>query len=182
MTVLLLCGYRKSEPSEITLGVDLIDKRILQLRGLGLNVICVLAGQSADDQLRYCKRIADCELAFDTNDVPTLATNVKAGLAATGGEGCFILPVEVPCPASCHWNDLREDWRRIGFHTDNSVLQMVDAGGAPSHYGFPLIITRKGNALIKELPEFKSLTDMRLKYLQVRHTAKAGLAPDAISL
>lgn len=182
MKVLLLCGYRVSESSEPTLGVDLIDKRILQLRRLGLEVICVLAGQSADDQLRICRRIADCELAFDTSDVPNVASNVKAGLAAVDGVGCVVLPVEVPVPDESFWHQLREKWRTIGFHTPHSILQMVDSQGAPCHHGFPLLITRKGNALIRELPEFKSLLDTRLNYLHVMHSVDSTLAPNEIPL
>jgi hypothetical protein len=180
MTALLLCGYRACDPGESALGLDLIDERIKTLRGFGYKVICVLAGGQADEQLLRCRRIAECELAFDTNDEPNLATNLKAGLAATDGEGCFVFPVEVPVPEKSHWHDLREEWRRIGFHTENSAVQLADREGAPCHYGFPLIVTRKGNALIREIEDFKTLSDTRLKYLLVQ--AKSDLAPGANSL
>lgn len=179
-TALLLCGYRTTDPGERALGIDLIDDRIKTLRWLGFKVICVLAGQQADEQLASCRMIADCELAFDTNDVPNLATNLKAGLAATDGEGCFVLPVEVPMAEKTHWQNLREEWRRIGFHTENSALQLADAEGALCQYGFPLLITRKGNALIREIEGFTSLNDTRLKYLLVRPSM--DLAQDANSL
>jgi hypothetical protein len=180
MTALLLCGYRPCDPGEPALGLDLIDERIKTLRAFGYKVVCVLAGRQADEQLLHCPRIADCELAFDTNETPNLATNLKTGLHATDGEGCFVFPVEVPVPEKSHWHDLREEWRRIGFHTENSVLQLADAEGALYHYGFPLIVTRKGNALIREIEGFKVLTDTRLTYLVVRRAAP--LAPGANSL
>lgn len=179
-TVLLLCGYRECDPGERALGIDVIDDRIKTLRWLGFKVICVLAGLQADEQLATCRMIADCEIAFDTNEVPNLATNVKAGLAATDGEGCFILPAELPMAEKAHWHNLREEWRRIGFHTEYSALQLADSSGALCQYGFPLIITRKGNKLISDLTGFTSLNDTRLKYLHVHPSNE--VAPDANSL
>lgn len=159
MSVLLLCGYRKREEGEKALFHAVIDSRIRQLKWLGYNVICVLSGEYADDQLRYCPKIADCELVFDTQDEPNLATNLKAGLAGTDGAGCFMLPVEIPVPPREDWEAIREGWRTKGFLTETNIYK-----GVASHYGFPLLVTRKGNSAIREMKGFRSLTDERLKY------------------
>jgi len=176
MTVLLLCGYRNCDPHEPALGADVLDQRILELRRLGLSVICVLAGQHADEQLRLCRRIADTELVFDTHEEPNLATNLKAGLAATDGAGCFVLPLEVPCPPKAAWETLRESWRQNGFHTSTSIYQLADSQGAPSHLGFPLLVTRSGNKTIQEMQGFRSLVDTRLKYLHLSESMSSDLA------
>ncbi len=177
MTILLLCGYReRDEAEEKALFHTHLDDQIRNLRGLGFNVICVLAGAHADDQLRFCRRITETELVFDTSDNPNLASNLKAGLAGTDGAGCFALPVEVPCPSREAFTILREVWRTRGFHTETNIYQLVSDEGAPSHYGFPLLITRSGNTLIKEMPGFRSLLDTRLKYLQLGESEHAGLA------
>jgi hypothetical protein len=159
MTVVLLCGYRNREDSEPALFYSCLDNRIAELKRMKFNVVCVLAGAHAEDQLRLCPRIADCELVFDTQDEPNLATNLKAGLAGTDGSGCFVLPVEIPCPSWAEFETVREGWRTRGFLTETSVYK-----AASSDFGFPLLVTRKGNAAIREMANFRTLTDGRLKY------------------
>ena len=186
MKAILLGGYRNSEHSEDPLGIQRVeggqrqlDAQIHALSQLGMEVVCVLSGQHADEQLRLCPRIANTELVFDTNDHVNLASNLKAGLAATDGESCFVIPVEIsPAPVPI-WRALREDLRHIGFHTEHSVLQAVDTRGAPWHFGFPLLVTRKGNELIRGLSSFQSLLDPRLNYRQVIYSPEAELAPKA---
>lgn len=158
MTVLLLCGYRNCDPGETALGVNLIDQKIEELRRLGFAVVCVLSGQHADEQLRLCRRIAEVELVYDTQEEPNLATNIKAGLAGTDGSACFVLPVEVPTPPFSEWSAVREHWRRLGFHTPTWLYR------APSQLGFPLLVTRAGNKGILDAEGFRSLVDARLKY------------------
>ncbi len=159
MSVVLLCGYRRPDSGEKALFQSVLDSRIRQLRWLGYNVVCVVAGEFADDQLRYCPQIANCELVFDTQDEPNLATNLKAGLAGTDGSGCFVLPVEIPIPPREDWEEMRERWRANGFLTETNIYK-----GVASHFGFPLLVTRKGNSTIRDLTDFRSLTDKRLKY------------------
>lgn len=176
MNAILLSGYRQVDENEAPLGTGLIDKRIYELQSLGLNVICVLAGHDADDLLRASRRLMSAELVFDTQDNPNLATNLKAGLAATEGEGSFVLPVEMPAPPPPVWWTLREEWRKVGFHTAHSCLQLRDGQGAPLHYGFPLLVTRAGNALIRESKDFRTLVDTRLKYLHLELNPHGNLA------
>jgi hypothetical protein len=166
---LLLCGYKNSSSGSIGLekissGETLIDLQIARLQQMGFEPVCVLSGQYADEQLRQCTKIAECELAFDTNDFTTLMTNLKAGLAATDGEGCFVLPLEIPCPEAELWRQLREEWRRLGFYTKITALQAMDAEGALWQRGFPLLITRNGNKLIRTLENLSSLLDPRLEF------------------
>ncbi len=184
MRVILLCGYRPGD-NEIALGLErnasgvtLIDRRIIELSSRGFEVVCVLAGNRADEILRESRQLPEVEIVYDTNaDAANLATNLKAGLAATEGEGCFAIPVEIPCPPSEIWEFIRQAWRRQGFHTDTSVFQI--AQGAPRHYGFPLLISRKGNGLIRKLSAFTYLLDARLKYQHLAYSEEATLAPTA---
>jgi hypothetical protein len=159
MSVVLLCGYREREEGEIALFYSVLDTRIRDLKRMNFEVVCVLSGAYAEDQLRHCKRIADCELVFDTQENPNLATNLKAGLAGTDGAGCFVLPVEIPPPAPQEWETLREGWRMRGFLTETSIYK-----AAASQYGFPILVTRKGNSTIRELTGFRTLLDERLRY------------------
>lgn len=179
MKTLLLCGYTADDHHSEVPGLKFIDTQITALTALGFEVVCVLSGAGADDLLRTSKRIAGCELAFDTSASPNLASNLKAGLAATDGEGCFVLPVEVPCPPSPVWEALREEWRTQGFHTGYSCLQAVQRQGAPCHFGFPLLVTRSGSAQISQMQAFRSLVDTRLKYLHVVHQLEPKLASTA---
>ena len=159
MSVVLLCGYREREAGEIALFHSVIDHRIRELKRMGLEVICVLSGAYADDQLRHCARIADCELVFDTQENPNLATNLKAGLAGTDGAGCFVLPVEIPPPGPHEWETLRKGWRVRGFLTETSIYK-----AAASQFGFPILVTRNGNSTIREMTAFRTLLDERLRY------------------
>lgn len=185
MKTLLLCGYRSSDHSEDPLGLTrdeqgltLIDRRIYEITALGSQAICVLAGQDADEQLRQAKAISSCELVFDTNgfDV-SLATNLKSGLAAADAEAVFVLPVEIPPPPREHWHFVKEGYRQEALHTKKaSLVQAMTPQGTPLHFGFPLLVTRSGNAEIRALPGLKSLSDTRLKYLHLIYPAEADLA------
>ena len=166
MKVILLCGYRSADEGQAPLGLEvdhtgkfLVDRRIYELQCLGFEVICVLSGDSADQILRKSKRLAEVELVFDTNGF-SLASNLKAGLAATDGESCFVIPIEVPPPPVALWNFLRESLRTDGFNTKASVYMTQGA-----LWYFPMLITRSGNELIKALPEFKSISDSRLNFV-----------------
>lgn len=179
MKVILLCGYRTNDNSEEALGLDrdedgvtLIDRRIQQLCGLGLEVICVLSGHSAEKQLRHCTRIANVELAYDDESENCLASNIRAGLGAVEDDGCFVLPVEIPIPPAKVWQDLKEEWRKVRFDTDYAVLQPSEREGAPCQFGFPLLITRSGNQVLRDTPQIRSLVDARLKYLRLAPLAK----------
>ncbi len=189
MKVLLLCGYRTSENSEDALGLAreadgqrALDNRIQELSRLGFEVITVLAGAQADEQLRLCPRIANTEMVFDTSDHVNLASNLKAGLAATDSEGCFVLPVEVPMPAPELWRFLNQEWGRQGFHTETQVFQAVDAQGAPWHFGFPLLLTKAGNHHVRKLTGFLSLVDPRLSYSQLVYLPQSEVAPEGKAL
>jgi hypothetical protein len=178
MKTVLLSGYRAGLCLERnSRGELLIDIRIHHLQRLGFEVICVLAGSEADDLLRASRALMTVELVFDTNDQPNLASNLKAGLFATSGEGCYTLPLEVVPPEMRTWNFLREEWRKSGFQTTTCAFQAVDAQGAPCHFGFPLLISRSGNSLIRSLKGFSSLVDTRLKYQHLVFSEDATLAP-----
>ena len=184
MRTLLLCGYRSGVGLERrTDGKLIVDQRISELQKLGCEVICVLAGGDADEILRSSRKLMDTELVFDTNgDAATLITNLKAGLASTDGESCFAIPLEVAPPSAELWHTLHSHLRNQGFHTPVCVLQAVETQGAPWHYGFPLLFTRSGNTLLREVTGFTSLVDTRLKYQHVVFSTEANLAPDAFPL
>lgn len=178
MKTVLLSGYRSGLCLERnSRGELLIDIRIHHLQRLGFEVVCVLAGAEADDVLRASRALMNVELVFDTSDHPTLASNLKAGLFATEGEGCYTLPLEVAPPELNSWNFLREQWRKAGFQTSTSAFQVVDAQGAPCHFGFPILLSRSGNSLIRGLTGFTSLVDTRLKYQHLVFSEDATLAP-----
>ena len=144
---------------------------------MGLEIVTVLSGAHADEQLRLCPRIANTELAFDTSDHICLASNVRQGLEAiSDAEGCYILPVEIPPPQADIWRFLRQEWGRIGFHTESPLFQAIDAQGAPWHFGFPLLMTTAGNQQIRKLPDFRSLRDPRLPYNQLVFDAESEVA------
>lgn len=179
MKVILLCGYRTEDSSEEALGLErdedgvtLIDRRIQQLGALGLEIICVLSGNSADRQLRHCTRIANVELAYDDDAETCLASNLRAGLAAVEDDGCFVLPIEIPCPPSETWENLKELWRKVRFENEYAALQLAESEGALCQYGFPLLITQQGNQVLRDTPQIRSLVDARLKYLRLAPQAK----------
>lgn len=185
MRTLLLCGYRTSDHNEDLLGterdaagVTLLDRRIEQLQALGHDVIIVLAGASADEQLVHCRRIETVEMAFDNSaNGGSLLSNTYAGAELFDNESCFVIPLEVVPPPAAHWRFLYNELAKIGFATPVAALQAVSPQGAPCHYGFPLLLTRSGNSLLKETADLKSLVDARLKYLHVEFHPEAVLEP-----
>ncbi len=179
MRVLLLCGYRALDEGEIALGLarggdgkTLLDSQIEALLALGMEVTCVLSGANADEQLRQCRRLAEVDMVFDTAAPTTLLSNAREGALSAPHEACFILPVEVPVPARPVWDFLRNEYAKVGFNTEESVLQaFVQAQGAPWHFGFPLLFTYQGCQCLQNTEDLNGLVDTRLKYLH--------LAPEA---
>jgi len=175
MKALLLCGYRASEDGEPTLGLErdsdgvtLIDRKIVQLRNQGLKVVCVLAGKTADEQLRQSRRIESCELVFDTSEPHCgLLSNVRSATFSLENEACLILPVEIPSPERTIWNFLKETLMQNRYAREASFVQITDPEGAPWHFGFPLLLTRNGANLIRETSSLTSLIDPRLQYLHL---------------
>lgn len=172
MKTILLAGYRHHTLDDVELapglrvqddGTLLIDQRIAQLRSLGHQIICVIAGESADELIRRSRALLDVELVFDTHgeDV-NLVSNVRAGLAALGRETCFVLPVEVPLPKADVWKKLAAAGKEAGGSVSLAQVRRDD----PADLGFPLLVTRHGTDKIKALPDLKSLADTRLEYLR----------------
>lgn len=183
MTTLLLCGYRfyaDSDSDSDSLGQPIlglsqnaqgktqIERRIAELRSFGSPVICVLAGASADEQLRMCPRLADVELAYDNHGKNvTLMTNLLTGIEQTRQDSYMILPVEVPCPDRQTWNWLVTMSESTAIPEKSCLIQAVTAQGAPWHFGFPLILTRSGQRRLRRFEELTSLADPRLNTWQV---------------
>jgi molybdopterin-guanine dinucleotide biosynthesis protein A len=176
MTVLLLCSYRETDTGEAALGLTrdaegrlLLDRQIEDLQALGFDVTCVLAGESADEQLRQCRRLREVELVFDTAAPLSLLSNAREGARSAPHEACFVLPVEVPVPAREVWDFLRTQYASIGFNAETSVIQ---AEGAPCHYGFPLLFTRQGCEQLQSAENLSGLVDARLGYLRLALESK----------
>ncbi len=175
MKTLLLCGYRDCDDADEAVGIDrstddktLIDRRITQLRQLGFDVVCVLAGNRADVQLRQCKSIESCDLVFDTNEPHcNLISNLRAGTFHLENEGAFVLPVEIPVPDQMQWRFLLNEYGRSGFGQRTTFLQLRPTLGAPCQYGFPLLLTREGAKFLRDTPNLTSLVDSRLQYRQL---------------
>lgn len=165
MKALLLCGYRALDPHETALGLEcdpsgltLIDRRIDELQSLNMKVVTVLGGETADEQLRHSRRIADTEMVFSMGR--NLLSNVREGLFALSGEACFILPVEIPPPPSATWKMLLNAYAQLGFHTEECCLQTANCH-------FPLLLTRQGCQKLQDTTDLSSLVDARLKYLHL---------------
>jgi molybdopterin-guanine dinucleotide biosynthesis protein A len=177
MKILLLCGYRSTDASEVPLGlqrdekrVTLLDRQISILMLFGYEVITVLSGAAADEQLRQSRRLPQTEMVFDQSVRPSLLSNAREGALSARHEACFVLPVEIPVPPAEIWNSLRNEYARIGFQTEKSVIQV---GGAAHHYGFPLLFTRQGAECLQITEDLNGLSDARLSYLHLAPEAKS---------
>lgn len=184
MKTLLLCAYRDLDANERPLGLEtdaegltLIERRIDHLHRYGLEVVCVLAGAEADEQLRRCPRIANTELTFDDGTSRSLMSNIRAGLPACEGEPCLILPLEVPLPPAADVRRLIQEWGRAGMGDQVSLVKLE--AGASSPHGFPLLVTRFGAKQLASLPDLQTLVDTRLKYLLVDDSSLASRAKPA---
>jgi hypothetical protein len=187
MKTILLAGYRPTRHENQPLGLQLfgeqrtlLQSRLDFLKTFMPEIVCVVAGACADEQLRRCPAISSVELAFD--DTPEedlcLTSNLKAGLDLTKpGEPCFVLPVEISPPSAQVWSYLKEGWRQHGIHSDISLVQAQTPEGAPWHYGFPLLLTAHGNRQLRDVIP-RRLTDASVKYLQLVYHREANLAPE----
>jgi hypothetical protein len=180
MKTILLCGYRQTEANEEILGrtqdsngVSLLDRKIARLKELGHEVVCVLAGNSADELLRTSQSLEDCELIFDTNDAAaTLASNARAATFALENEACFLHPLEIPLPPPAVWHFLMHELAKVGYATSHAVLQAI---GTPCQFGFPLLLTRNGAKLLRNTPAITRLVHPQLKYLHLYYSIDGEL-------
>jgi hypothetical protein len=184
MTTLLLCGYRNSEQTDQALGLEivegmtLLDRRIAQLQAMGHNVVCVVAGQSAEAQLRSCRRMHQTELAYDDLAAPTLLSNIKFGLSTCPEHAVFVHPIEIPVPSADQFRRLKDGWLQFGLENKTHIVQFGASLEAPWHFGFPLLVTRTGNLVLRSLPSLMSLVDTRLKYLHLNVSQPSDLASE----
>lgn len=164
MKTLVLAGYRPSSPH--VLGANELSDRIRRLKALNHDVVVVLSGAQADDQLRACPELADCELIFDEIKNVTMLSNVQASLSALN-EACFLYPVEVPWPGDQVWTFLHNELVKVGFRTKNAFLQAATTEGAPWQMGFPILLTNAGQEQIESISDLSGLTDARLPFLRL---------------
>lgn len=175
MKVVLLAGYRFDSNVDDAPGLGRtadgtlqLDHRIAQLEALGLHVICVVSGEAAAHQISRSRRLADVELVYDTHagDV-NLISNIRAGLVALlEHEPCFVMPVELPCPARDTWTKLTHAAYAADAAGAKVSLAQIHRADDPHDFGFPLLVTRFGVKELARLENLVSLADTRLEYLR----------------
>jgi hypothetical protein len=177
MKAILLAGYRTPQKHEGPVGSSIeangksqLSNQILAWKNFGCEVVVILAGAQADEQLRTCKELIDVELAFDTTAHPNLISNLRAGMHTTE-DGAFIFPIELPFPGHEICQFLKAEFAKAGFRTPHALLQALDVQGAPWQDGFPLLVTRVGNKLIRNHDDLTGLIDPRLSYLRLASAA-----------
>jgi hypothetical protein len=188
MKILLLAGYRTPVGKEIPVGLhvdgngqSILSSQIIQWSNIGFEVVTILAGPQAEEQIRKCRELDNIEIAFDTTANPTLISNLSAGLYTTE-ESALVQPVELPFPGRAVCSFLKNESGKIIARSPHTFLQAVDDKGAPCHMGFPLLVTRSGNQLIRSLDDLSGLNDPRLNYLKIPFFEAPTLASPGQSL
>lgn len=175
MNTILLAGFQDSEKKNSGMiefnGQLWIDWQIEQLLSLGHQVTVVLGDVHSELLLSESKLIKMCDLVFDTNEITTLMTNLRAGLHSVVRHS-NILPITTPAPHSEAWNRLSDHYFRINAEKFDLLRSFCPIDGQ-MHEGFPLIVTRVGAKKIKANEEIKSLTDSRLTFSPVPHLNKS---------
>ncbi len=186
MRGLLLAGYRadSAEDSHFSLKTtdqkSLLDLQIEHLEQNKLEVVVTLAGLSADLVLRRSLHLPRVELVFDTHteEEVSLMTNIKAGLALTT-DAAIVQPVEGPLFDPHIIQQLLKDYYYAGLRTDIHIFTWAKPEELPDPRLFPCLITRSGNAFLKQTPDLRDLNDARLRISSV--TGANRLASEAES-
>ena len=121
MKAVILAGHYDNEATSPCLlkykNQFLLDYQIEKLIKLKYQVVVVLGDKHADRITRECKNLQLTELAYDDiEDSISFMSNIKAGITGVNN-GCFVLPVHVPCPEDEVWNLMRIHLHREGFNT-----------------------------------------------------------------
>lgn len=171
MKVILLAGQN---PFSLTYPVSLaafdnqplLDHHIELVVKLGFEPLVVLDGKDADLVLLNSKKLAQVELIYDTNDIPTFMTNLRSGLYATHRE-CFVLPIWQQIPSKKAWQQMIYSY----YHRDLNQLAHVVQPYCPVNgemtAGFPLLVTKNGRLFLRRNKDIQSLSDERVKLARV---------------
>lgn len=143
-------------------GKVFIDQQIQDLRKLGFEPYVVLDETNAEEILKQSIELEDCEIIYDTVEVPNLCTNLQAGLFAVQ-RFCFALPVTTPVPPKSVWNQLSKVFFHHGDRISKDIIQTFYSAFNNILPGYPLLITPKGCRRIKSFDIFKSLNDSRIE-------------------
>lgn len=172
MRLLLLAGYRAPADDGTPLGLkrtasgkSLLEEQIKYYQAAGYELSVVLAGAQADEQLRACRALTGCELAFDTTAQPDLFSNLRAGLATAQG-AAFAVPVEFTRRTKAVCQFLQNELAKEGFATPHTFLQATSETRAPWQMAFPLLVTMNGHKFIRETADLRGFIDPRLSYLR----------------
>ena len=154
MRTILLAGYKKATPEDCPWlvsedGLPILEGRIREARKFGQQCIVVLAGEVADEALRVCPSLDQCELIFDTNQEPTLLSNLKAALSV-GTDPALVLPAELS------FGDETAVFELIG----RAAQQGPRANSEVIRQSFPLLITLRGCEAVLRNKTLTSLADL----------------------
>lgn len=108
----------------------------------------VVLGPDADELLRNCNEIENCEIVFDPNFEGGFFSGLKAGLFALNQGGAFVVSLGAP-----HLN--AKDWSKLESALLNSEQEHVIRAATrnkTAEVNFPLLVTARGISHLKNLP------------------------------
>lgn len=172
MRVIVLAGY-KNHPTdqcpwiEKSDGVALLERRLREVRSVTDHCIVVLSGDSADEILRHCPTLENCELVFDTNQAQiSLLSNLRAALKL-GGDPAIVLPADIGLSPGPELKELVSSAVQQGLRCPYHLLQGVTQSGALWNGGFPVLLTTTGAETILREKELTGLSDPRLQRQEI---------------
>lgn len=175
MKTILLAGYKSSYDSEFC---DLLNRQLEGAFRLSPEPIVVLAGESADQILRHCRRLERCELVFDTHGSDaSVWTNLKAALEVTEGLALIQL-IDTPWPEASAIQAIRNELLREG-RSHSHLIQALTSQGDLVAEGFPLGLTLSGLQFLKRVKNLQSLVDESISYkwIYLPNLPKRELSP-----
>lgn len=166
MRVILLAGYRQTDVENCPWlarenGVPVLEQRIRDAFRFGQECVVILGGECADEALRVCPSLEQCELVFDTNENLNLLSNLRAAVKA-GLDPALVLPAEL------RFGDVSTVRKLIGWAAQQGVrspahlIQVTDPSGRLVNHGFPLVLTLRGAQEILRNTTIGSLADTQL--------------------
>ncbi len=154
MRTILLAGYKQTDADscpwlQFENGLPILEARVRQARKFGQECIVVLAGVAADEALRICPSLENCELVFDTHESPNLLSNLKAALA-TSIDPAIVLPAELS------FGEEKAVFDQIG----RAAQQGARAESDVIHQSFPMLLTLRGCDAVLRNKNITSLADL----------------------
>lgn len=159
--ILLTQNVAGISPLDVYQSKPLIDWQLDRFESWGYEPIVVIDKKLSELLLRGSQRIEDFEIVYDTNENPSLNSQLLAGLYLVNTY-CVALPVQVLAEDQKIFHHIQRHYWNLGPLSQVDWVQIFTPVNGHMLPGYPVLITPSGKRHIKSLDDFNGLQDPRI--------------------